>query len=165
MRTVCAYCRKLLSETPADPDGVSHGMCTSCERYFSRLWDGMSLGEYLEELPFPVAVVDADGRLAAANSRLGKLAGAATCSMAGITAGRALACARSRLPEGCGHTVHCRECAIRRTVNEVARTGEARTGVPAYLDTGAGVLELIVSVRPHQGSFLVAVARAGTTLS
>ncbi len=59
----------------------------------------------------------------------------------------ALACAHSRLPEGCGRTVHCRECAVRRTVQEVARTGRAREHVPAYLDTDAGRVDLRIGVR------------------
>ena len=42
-------------------------------------------------------------------------------------------CAYARLPEGCGGTVHCSGCAIRRSVYETYETGESRNNIPATL--------------------------------
>ena len=71
-----------------------------------------------------------------------------------LTGGEALACVHSRLPEGCGKTVHCRECAVRRTVGEVARTGRPKERVPAYLDTPEGRTDLRLSAKPAKAGIV-----------
>jgi len=47
--------------------------------------------------------------------------------------GNVFECAYARLPEGCGRTVHCSGCAIRRTVTKTYETGEPQSMVPAIL--------------------------------
>jgi hypothetical protein len=64
---------------------------------------------------------------------------------------------RSRLPEGCGKTVHCRECTVRRAVDSVARTGKALQKIPAYLDTKDGRVNLRISVKAKDGLVRVVV--------
>jgi PAS domain-containing protein len=157
VRVVCSYCHCHLRDLPGERSGVSHGMCDACAEHFDRLWAGISLSEYLEGLPHPVLVVDAEGRVAAANRAVGAMVGRDARALRGLLGGEAMACAHSRLPEGCGRTEHCRECAIRRTVEKVARTGRAARGVRAWLRTDAGTAQLQVSVEPYQGLFRVTV--------
>jgi hypothetical protein len=60
MRVVCSYCHQLIRTVPDEGSGVSHGMCAACDQHFERLWGGMTLGEYLDELPHPILFVDTD---------------------------------------------------------------------------------------------------------
>jgi hypothetical protein len=148
MRVICSYCRRIIREDPeARVTDVSHGMCEDCNRHFERLWDGMPLGEYLDDLEHPVLLTDGEGRIIAMNARLADLIGADQKACVGLTTGTAFACSHSRLPEGCGRTVHCRECTVRRTVETVARTGEPLENVAAYLDVPTGRIDLRISAR------------------
>lgn len=160
MRVVCSYCRKHLRTIPGEGYGVSHGMCAECDGYFERLWGGMKLSEYLDEIPHPVVLVNEEGRVVAANREAAALAGGAAREPRGLLGGEALACKYSRLPEGCGRSEHCRECAIRQTVEEVARTGRAARDVNAYLDTSAGRAALRVHVEPDRGFFRITIHAA-----
>jgi PAS domain-containing protein len=149
MRVICSYCRAVIRADPqARITDVSHGMCEPCARHFERLWAGLRFDEYLDDLPSPVFVADGEGRIVAMNQKLADMIGADRAAIGGLRGGEAFACVRSRLPEGCGRTVHCRECAIRRTVEEVARTGRPKERVPAYLDRPEGRVDLRISAKP-----------------
>jgi PAS domain-containing protein len=163
MRVICSYCRQVIREDPhARVIDVSHGMCEPCARHFERLWAGIPLGEYLDDLPSPVIVVDGNGRVLAMNQKLADLLGADRAAAVGLMGGEAFACVRSRLPEGCGRTVHCRECTIRRTVEEVARTGKPKERVRAYLNRADGRVDLRVSARPAKaGTVQVTIEEMG----
>jgi hypothetical protein len=71
----------------------------------------------------------------------------------GLLAGEFLECAHSRLPEGCGRTVCCRDCTIRNTIMATLRTGMPQEKVPAYLNTfeeGREVVKnLLISTERH----------------
>lgn len=164
MRVVCSYCRRTIRADPhARVTDVSHGMCEACGRHFERLWAGMPVDEYLDELGPPVLLLDAEARVIAMNAKLADLIGADRSALRGITGGEAFACVHSRLPEGCGRTVHCRECAVRRTVEEVARTGKPCERVPAYLDLAEGRVDLRLSARPAKAGIVqVKIEEMGT---
>jgi PAS domain-containing protein len=145
---VCSYCRKTIREDrTVEPGLVSHGMCPPCSEHFGRLWSGMSLADYLDLLPHPVMLVDGEGRVVAVNSRIAAMLGGDRDRFTGLLGGEAMECVHSRLPEGCGKTIHCRECTVRRSVDRVNETGKAVNRVPAYLQTAKGRIELRVSVR------------------
>lgn len=155
MKIVCSYCRKVLREQEPGGAGLSHGMCVDCSDHFGRLWRGMSISEYLDEIPVPIVVVDAArNRVAGANRKLAAALGVSREQLVGLRGGEAMACKYSRLPEGCGETVHCRDCTIRRAVIEVARTGQTLSRVEAYLDTSAGRVPLTMTVQPMEGGFV-----------
>jgi PAS domain-containing protein len=155
MRVICSYCRRTIRADPrARITDVSHGMCEACGLHFARLWAGMPVGEYLDDLDRPVVLLDGDGRVIAMNSKLATLIGAEQDGVQGLTGGEAFACVHSRLPEGCGRTVHCRECAVRRTVETVARTGKAQERVPAYLDVEAGRIDLRITAKPAKAGIV-----------
>jgi PAS domain-containing protein len=122
-------------------------MCEGCAHHFDRLWSGMPLEEYLAGLPGAVLVVDGDTRVVTLNDALARLIGVERSSVVGLHAGEALSCVRSR-PSGCGKTARCRECPVRRTVEQVALTGRMRERVPAQLETSRGRMALHISGRP-----------------
>lgn len=155
MRLICSYCRRTIRADPAARvTDVSHGMCESCSNHFGRLWAGMPLDEYLDGLGRPVLLTDKDGRVLAMNQQLADLIGADPKASFGLTGGEAFACVHSRLPEGCGRTVHCRECAVRRTVETVGKTGKAKERVSAYLDTSKGRIDLRISAKPAKAGIV-----------
>jgi hypothetical protein len=134
VRLVCSYCQKKLGLKPPLGDGsLTHGMCQACGEHFAALWKGMSYGRYLDRFAFPVVLVEDQGRVVAANTAAGDFRGCRPQEVGGLLGGEALECARSRLPGGCGKTVHCSTCAIRNSVNRTRRTGETLSRVPAKL--------------------------------
>lgn len=163
MRVICSYCRRTIREDPrARVTDVSHGMCETCGGHFERLWAGMPVDEYLDDLDRPVLLTDGRGRVVAMNEKLAALIGADRKSCRGLNGGEAFACVHSRLPEGCGRTVHCRECAVRRAVEAVARTGVAQEHVPAYLDVPGGRIDLRLTALPaKQGIVQVKIEEMG----
>jgi hypothetical protein len=155
MRVICSYCRRTIRADPhARVTDVSHGMCEPCGQHFERLWAGMPVNEYLDDLGHPVLLMDGDARVIAMNAKLAELIGADQEATRGLTGGEAFACVHSRLPEGCGRSVHCRECAIRRAVETVARTGKPKERVAAYVDLEAGRLDLRISAKPAKAGIV-----------
>jgi PAS domain-containing protein len=154
---VCAYCRKTISDARGGACDVSHGMCQSCADHYEARWNGMPLSQYLDTLDQPVIVVNGDGCVLGANQKLATLLGRERVELRGLMGGEAFACVYSRLPEGCGKTVHCRECTIRRAVRKVAKTGQPLNKVPAYLDTKDGRVSLRISAKARDGLVRVVV--------
>jgi PAS domain-containing protein len=160
---VCAYCRKTISDDRAGRScDVSHGMCPSCADHYERLWKGMPLSEYLDTIDRPVMMVNGDGAVVAVNQKLAGFLGRDRAELRGLLGGEAMACVHSRLPEGCGKTVHCRECTVRRAVESVARSGKPLENVPSYLDTKDGRVNLRISVKAKDGLVRVLVEEMKT---
>ncbi len=132
-------------------------MCQACADLYERLWTGMPLSEYLDTLDAPVIVVNGDGCVMGANQKLAQLLGQERAELRGLMGGEAFACVHSLLPEGCGKTVHCRECTVRRAVEQVTRTGKPVEKVPAYLETKDGRVSLRISVKARDGLVRVTV--------
>ena len=146
MRVVCSYCQADLGEKePLDDPAVSHGICAVCHAHFRRQWKGLSLSEYLDDVPCPVVVVDEDVRMIAANKRMAELLGRQPGELFGLRGGEALECAYARRPGGCGRQSHCRTCTIRNSVTATFATGEPCVRVPAFLEGKAGGRDLLVS--------------------
>jgi hypothetical protein len=88
---------------------------------------------FLDDVAVPVALVDGEGRVRAVNDKAQAMIGRKTEQIEGLPGGDVFQCAYARLPGGCGNTVHCSGCAIRRTVMETHATGLAQSRVPATL--------------------------------
>ncbi len=146
MKVVCSYCQSHINDkAPLDDERISHGMCPACEEHFGQQLDGLSLGAYLDNFPHPVIAVDGDGRLLAANRQMGELLGKPQQELAGLLGGDAFECCYARLPGGCGHTVHCETCTIRRAVRHTGDTGEPLHRQRAYVDRRDGRLDVLIS--------------------
>ncbi len=162
MLVVCAYCRKTISDERGGSSDVSHGMCASCADHYERLWTGMPLSEYLDTIDHPVMMMNGDGALVAVNQKFATLLGRDRAQLRGLLRGEAMACVYSLLPEGCGKTVHCRECTVRRAVETVTKTGKPLQRIPAYLDTKDGRVNLRISVKARDGLVRVVVEEMKT---
>jgi hypothetical protein len=96
-----------------------------------------------------VAVVDRDGVLKAANRQLCELVKQDLSSVQGRKGGDVFECAYASLPGGCGQTIHCSACAIRRAVTDTLDSGVSQERVPASLQEGdpgrARRVELLIS--------------------
>ena len=151
MKVVCSYCRSSwAAEGP--PDMVSHGICEGCFAFYERTWDGLSLGEYLDDFDEPVIVVSDEGRVLAVNEKMAEVLGRTDREARGLLGGEVMVCAYARLEGGCGQTVHCSACTIRRTVEAARDTGEAQENVLAYLERDDGPVHLRISTsRIDQG--------------
>jgi hypothetical protein len=79
-------------------------------------------------------MVNSQGEVVLANDKALQLLQKDLATVSGFRGGDVMECAYARLPEGCGNTVHCTACAIRRTVMETFKTGICSQQVPAYLN-------------------------------
>ncbi len=135
MKRICAWCGKDMGvvEDSRHPDSeVSHGMCSSCADNLG-CQNGMPFQRYLDSLPLPVLVVDANVVVMGMNRSISRLLNRESDATVGRLGGDVFECAHARRPEGCGKTVHCSGCAIRRTVTRTYETGEPQFNVPATL--------------------------------
>ena len=94
---------------------------------------GVPLQNFLDSLPAPIFVVNDNVEVQAANTLGLKLLNKESRDVVKKLGGVVFECAYARMPEGCGGTVHCSGCAIRRSVYETAETGESRINIPATL--------------------------------
>lgn len=136
MKQICLYCGCYLGSvetTKDDPTLISHGVCSIC---FPTLMRGMGqpLTDFLDALPGPIYVVDADCRVVGANTLGLQQVSKDLSAIEGQLAGEVFECKCAKLPGGCGRTLHCKTCTIRRTVTKTAETGESCLRVPAFID-------------------------------
>ncbi len=130
----CAWCN-----TELGPDDARNGdrrvanrLCAACSEHFV-FQMGVPLQNFLDSLPAPIFVVNGNAEVQAANALGLKFVNKESRDIIKKLGGVVFECAYARLPEGCGRTVHCSGCAIRRSVFETYETGESRINVPAML--------------------------------
>ena len=136
MKRVCAWCKKELGrvDSQASFDNViTHGICEIC-RDNLLFQMGVELGEFLDSLKLPVVVVDRGGTIVTGNDQARALLRKGLPEIEGYKGGEVFECAYARLPDGCGNTMHCSGCTIRRTVMETHGTGRSLLRVPATLN-------------------------------
>ena len=150
-RRVCAWCRKDLGVDVGDGYGlefpITHGMCELC---FERFLPGAPkpMQEFLESLEAPVILLQSELRVITANEKACSILGKELSAIRGRLPGEAIECVHSKTPEGCGMTVHCQTCTIRRCVTETLTTGKGCVNVTAYpdLQLGSTVKTLSLSI-------------------
>lgn len=138
MKRVCAYCNASLGDAQdaeSSVERISHGLCADCvPRFLAGTGEGVM--DFLNSLPAPVLVVDQDARIIAANNGVQKLVGKNLAETQGHFPGEVFGCQYSKLPGGCGGTVHCKTCTIRRSVTATFESGMPCVRVPAFMDLG-----------------------------
>lgn len=137
MRKVCAWCQKEI-----DPDGsaaassdtpISHGVCLDCvPKFFSFM--GKPMRDFLDEFSGPVFLVDSTGKVISSNNKGLALIDKEPDEVEEQKIGHVFECQHTEHGVGCGNSIHCKTCTIRKAVTETAKTGEARLQVPAYAD-------------------------------
>ena len=132
MKRVCAWCRNEISDDQ-DGDGlVSHGICLPCaDQLFAA--EAVPLQHLIDRLEIPVLVVDSDVTVSLINRRAQEVLGVSSGQAANRRGGEVFDCVYSHLPGGCGRTLHCAGCALRRAVTATSETGEPQVLVPASL--------------------------------
>lgn len=107
----------------SDERAVSHGICRECAvKLVSE--SGLSLQEFLDDLGVPVLVTEPDMNVIMASKQVREVLNKDLLRDHGFRCGNVLNCYWAQLPEGCGNTVCCPDCAIRQTVAETFETGQ-----------------------------------------
>ena len=161
---LCAMCHQSIPAGTAARRAVTGGVCEECFHHLEAQ-SGMALLDFLDGLGVPVLLADGDGVVELANKPLLELLGKEPSQVRGRRGGDVFECAYARLPEGCGRTVHCSGCAIRRAVTETFTTGKSLYGVRAYLNRGAATqllqLGLVISTEKAWGMVLLRIDYIG----
>lgn len=153
MKVLCSYCGKLVRTLDEESIGVSHGVCDGCLPLLAADL-GIPLSDFVEQLGIPVLVVDENLRVTAANAAARRLAPGLQGDFRGLLCGEVIGCGHSFEPGGCGGTVHCLSCVIRKAVEETFCTGTPCRDVPAFPD-----IQLFREDRDVQ--FLVSTRKVG----
>lgn len=147
MKIICSYCRKEMGEKdPVEDTRPSHSICPDCDDHFMRQIKGLPLNDYLGEFDFPIVIINEDDRMIAANKAAERMTGKSSEEISGLLGGEAMECSYARRPEGCGKTVHCETCTIRRAVMAVMETGQPKEHVPVSIRQDQGVVQMVISV-------------------
>jgi len=159
MKITCAWCRASIrssGESTTSSAEISHGVCPACAENL-RFEKGVSLQRFIDSLSVPVLVVDGDCRTVGMNGACEHFAGQ-SASVQHELLGPVFSCAYSRLPGGCGRTIHCSGCAIRRAVTHTFATGEPQVS-PATLVVSdsdhSTAVDLIVTTIKTEGVVLL----------
>ena len=129
MNVVCVWCGRELSPGKTG-DPISHGVCQACMHALI-VRRGTALTELLDQLDLPVIELDAGLTAVLANQAAEKAVGKKVDLIKGRLAGNVLQCIYAFTPEGCGRTIHCSGCTIRRTITATHQDGQPRYGVEA----------------------------------
>jgi len=126
--------------------------------------DPVPLTTFLDALEAPVLLVTEDVEVRKTNTRARELVGKTEDALRGLLGGEVFDCVYAALPEGCGRTVHCSGCTIRRSVGHTFSTGEALERIPATLrrrasDEEPRDTEIYVTTRKVEGRVLLRIDR------
>jgi ferredoxin len=163
MRIVCSYCQKDMGEKePLDDQRISHSICVDCQKYFEAQRSGMPLDEYLGSFDFPVMIINDDRRVVGINKAAEKLTGRTSEKSTGLLGGEAMECSYARLPGGCGQTIHCETCTIRKIVMGVMESGESKKHAPVTLRRDAGEVTMLISAEKIDGMVRLSIEKVLT---
>ena len=127
-----------MDTNPSEPQAeevITHGICLECaDKIFSEM--GIELTFFLDRLAAPVVLVDDTGSVKTANKQAIRLLQKELPDIVGHQGGDVFRCAYAKLPEGCGNTIHCSGCTIRKTVMDTMQSGKSHLNTPAYLNRG-----------------------------
>ena len=157
MLSVCAWCGEEIGNTVFERELVSHGICDKCKSNMEFQYGG-TLEKFLETLAARVLVVDGEGNVLMANKQALSMLEKTPKQVCGLKGGIVFECAYSRLPGGCGNSVHCSGCTIRNTVMGTLKTGVAVNKSPARLHKetagGATSIDMLISTM-KSGKFVL----------
>lgn len=133
MIKICAWCDKPIEENCCAINyTVSHGICDDCKDQLQNK-NKTSLSTFLDYLDIPVFLINYEGRVIKANERAKQCFDKEFSSEDPLLAGEAVECIHSKLPAGCGNTVHCQSCAIRDCIVKTFETREGQINIAATL--------------------------------
>ena len=97
---------------------------------------GESFEAFLNTLEIPIFVVDQNVCVLGANSQGMKFISKDKKDIQNNLAGKAFQCKYSNYPGGCGQTIHCKSCTIRKAITKTYQSGQPQINMPAYMDLG-----------------------------
>ncbi len=161
MKRVCAWCRAEMNrvgDSRHDDGAVSHGICERCADNIA-FQQGVSLQLFIDSLPLPILVMDNEGVIQSVNAKGREVFGKKPEKGVRLLSGMVFECQFARLPEGCGRTIHCSGCAIRRAISLTGETGEPQSMVPASIsrkssDIPSAIALTITTVKVGDGVLL-----------
>lgn len=121
----CAWCDVVIDDSDVSSDErypVSHGICPKCAK--KMLQDlPVTAKNFLDSFEQPVMLVDNVNNVLITN-RAAKLMVSGDFDFSDHEkCGKFVGCVHSDAPEGCGATVHCESCVIRRCILHTDKTG------------------------------------------
>ncbi len=133
MARVCAWCNSILDgDQNVGVHEITHGICNKCnDNVIFQL--GVSAQQYIDSLEKPVCIVDQEGRVITANNALQDKLKKDLSHLQDEPGGVVFECPYARLAEGCGNTIHCSGCTIRRVVMDTHQSGKSAYRIPAVL--------------------------------
>jgi len=146
MHLICSYCNKYIKEKkPFEVTRTTHGICPDC--YFTLLKEneGLSFNDYLETFEVPVVILDSERRIVAANQAALGMIDKPIDRVVGLLGGEALECLHSKLPEGCGKTLHCETCTIKNLILKTIEKRISYHNEPVSIETERGRSDFLVS--------------------
>ena len=134
MRKVCAWCKKPLDDKQGplrDNEPISHGICQKCAFHVKASSNGVPLKSFLEQFNAPVLCISREATVVTLNEKASRMLQKDLSQVFGKKGGMVFECEYAYLPEGCGRTVHCSGCTIRKSVMDTFETGQSHEKVPA----------------------------------
>ncbi|MDN5278857.1 MAG: hypothetical protein PWR01_2822 [Clostridiales bacterium] len=127
MKIQCAWCQKdltVVTEQNADEKyPVSHGICSKCAELLLKDLE-MPIKTFINQFKMPVMVVDDVNNVIVANEATEEISAMKFDIGDQLKCGNLIGCVHSDQPEGCGATVHCQACVIRKAILFTHETGQ-----------------------------------------
>lgn len=128
MKTVCAWCRKVMIEDETRNAPLTHGVCPDCMKRMLENSE-INLKQVLNSIDFPVLVTDASVTILQVNQKAEDLLGISVHQLEMPTVGIAIECRHAGAPEACGDSEQCAGCVLRQTIRDTSADGRPRYGV------------------------------------
>jgi PAS domain-containing protein len=129
----CVWCQGPLQAGEGQVLASTPAVCDACAAVLSSV-GRQPLAAFIEKLAAPVLVLTPDCVATLANAKACAFLGKTAERLVGQRAGDVIECVHAAEPGGCGQTLHCKGCAVRRSVEHTHTTGEPLRGVHAYQD-------------------------------
>src|SRR5208282_4252287 len=130
VRIVCSNCGKELApEQTGKHPHRAYDVCPECQEAYQRQLTGQELEKFKKAVEFPVILMNKDLRVLASNeSCLKRLCGGEPQPQ-GLLGGEFFGCQNAQMPERCGGTPSCLQCAFRRVAQATLKTGKDQKNV------------------------------------
>ncbi len=104
--------------------------------------------QHLDTIPVPILLIDDSDAIVTMNAKACDALGRKLEEAATQLFGKVFDCIHSRSQEGCGRTIHCSGCTIRRSVTTTFNTGIPQVSIPATLSVASSdhISEAVLAV-------------------
>jgi transcriptional regulator with PAS, ATPase and Fis domain len=139
---------------------ITHGICDQCVDNI-RFQQGADVQDILDSLDTPVLVIDADDRIEMLNQKARDRLNITSDRFKGKKRGQVFECQYARSPEGCGRSVHCSGCAMRRAILDTLETGRCHSRDAAPLKYEDSETKFTISTEKAGDAVLLRIDEIG----